>query len=123
MTAAVTIEDVKAISTQPGGLPLTIVKVITSEDGLYGLGCATFRGRYLAVHAAIEEHLKPFLRGRDVDQITEIWQMSMVNGYWRNGPVLNNAIAGVASSTCVVSRASRSSSCTISTSACSQSRP
>ena len=95
MTETVTIEDVQAISTQPGGLPLTIVKVTTSDDGLHGLGCATFRGRYLAVHAAVEDHLKPFLLGRDVDRITEIWQMSMVNGYWRNGPVLNNAISGV----------------------------
>lgn len=91
----VTIKDVKVIVTQPGQSQLVVVKVITSEPGLYGLGCATFKQRYHAVQAAIEQHLKPFVIGRDVSRIEEIWQMAMVNGYWRNGPVLNNAISGI----------------------------
>jgi mannonate dehydratase len=92
--ANVTIKDVQTILTQPEGSRLIIVKIITSQPGLYGLGCATFTQRFHAVHAAIEKHLKPFLIGRDVSRIEEIWQMGMVNGYWRNGPVLNNAISG-----------------------------
>ena len=95
MPKPVTIKDVKVILTQPGKSRLAIVKVMTSEPGLYGLGCATFTQRIFAVAAAIERHLKPFLLGRDVDRIEEIWNMSMVHGYWRNGPVLNNAISGV----------------------------
>ena len=91
----VTIKDIKTILTQPAGSRLIIVKVTTSDDGLYGLGCATFTQRFNAVVTAIEEHLKPFLIGRDVDRIEETWQMSSVNSYWRNGPVLNNAISGV----------------------------
>ena len=94
-SSRVTIKDVQVILTQPGSSRLVIVKVLTSESGLYGLGCATFTQRVFAVEAAIERHLKPFLIGRDVDRIEEIWQMSMVHGYWRNGPVLNNAISGV----------------------------
>jgi mannonate dehydratase len=91
----VTIQDIKTILTQPAGARLVIVKVLTSEPGLYGLGCATFTQRFHAVHTALEKHLKPFLIGRDVSRIEEIWQMAMVHGYWRNGPVLNNAISGV----------------------------
>ena len=57
---AVTIKDVEVIVTQPAGSRLVIVKVITSEPGLYGLGCATFTQRCHAVVTAIEKHLKPF---------------------------------------------------------------
>ncbi len=89
------IQDIRTILTQPGPARLVIVKVITSEPGLYGLGCATFTQRIHAVHAALDRHLKPFLVGWDVDRIEEIWQMAMVHGYWRNGPVLNNAISGI----------------------------
>ena len=95
MATPVTIQDIQCILTQPGHSRLAIVKVITSEPGLYGLGCATFTQRIFAVQAALERHLKPFLLGRDVSRIEEIWQMSMVHGYWRNGPVLNNAISGI----------------------------
>jgi mannonate dehydratase len=94
MTSPVTIQDVQTIITQPAGSRLIIIKLITSEPGLYGLGCATFTQRFHAVHAAVEKHLKPFLIGRDVSRIEEIWQMAMVHSYWRNGPVLSNAISG-----------------------------
>ena len=91
----VTIRDIKVIATQPERSHLIVVKVITSEPGLYGLGCATFTQRQHAVIAAIEKHITPFMLGRDVSRIEETWRMAMVHGYWRNGPVLNNAISGV----------------------------
>ncbi len=93
--AEITIQDVQVITTQPTSQRLVLVKIITSEPGLYGWGCATFTQRFHAVQAAVENHLKPFLIGQEVNRIEDIWQLLMVNGYWRNGPVLNNAISGV----------------------------
>ena len=89
------IRDVQTILTAPDGIRLVIVKILTSEPGLYGLGCATFTQRALVVHTAIEQYLKPFLIGRDVDEIEDIWQSSYVSSYWRNGPVLFNAMSGI----------------------------
>jgi mannonate dehydratase len=91
----ITIRDVKTILTAPEGINLVVVKIETSEPGLYGLGCATFTQRYLTVASAIEDHLKPFLIGKDVQRIEDTWQTAMVSGYWRNGPEFNNALSGV----------------------------
>ena len=91
----VKIQDIKVICTAPEGINLVVVKVITNQPGLYGLGCATFAYRHLTVKHLIEEYLKPLLVGRDVEDIEELWQLMHQNGYWRNGPIENNAIAGV----------------------------
>jgi mannonate dehydratase len=89
------ITRVKAICTAPDGIRLVVVKVETSEPGLYGLGCATFTQRPLVVVTAIEQYLEPFLIGRDPDDIEDIYQAAYVSSYWRSGPVLNNALSGV----------------------------
>lgn len=91
----VTIRSVKAIATAPQGANLVLVKVETSEPGLYGVGCATFTQRAEVVVTAINEYLNDFCVGRNADNIEDLWQACFVSSYWRNGPVLNNALSGL----------------------------
>ena len=88
------IRDVRTIVTQPTA-NLIVVKIETDEPELYGLGCATFTQRALVVETAVNDYLRPFLIGKDPADIEDIWQSCNVSAYWRNGPILNNAISGV----------------------------
>src|SRR5687768_2353449 len=90
-----TITNIRTILTAPDGIRLIVVRIDTNQPGLYGLGCATFTQRPLTVAAAVDEYLRPFLLGREVNGIEDAWQSAFVSSYWRNGPVLNNALSGV----------------------------
>ena len=89
------IKDISVIECQPSGVRLTVVKITTDQPGLYGYGCATFTQRADLVKPAVERYLKPFLMGKTTDRIEDIWQSCYDSSYWKNGPVLNNAISGI----------------------------
>ncbi len=88
------ITEVRVIVTCPMR-NYVVVKILTDEPGLYGVGDATLNGRELAVAAALTEHLVPLLIGRDPGRIEDIWQMLFRGTYWRGGPVLMTALAGI----------------------------
>ena len=89
------IRDISVIECEPAGVRLTVVKITTDQDGLYGYGCATFTQRADLVRPAVEKYLRPFLLGKTTDRIEDIWQSCYDSSYWKNGPVLNNALSGI----------------------------
>ena len=84
------ITKVSAIETAPMGSNLIVVRVDTNQP----YGCATYTQRHKAVVTAIEEYMDQLLTGRDALAINDAWSVMMNSSYWRNGPVLNNAISG-----------------------------
>ena len=91
-----TIKDVKVITTSGGrNYRWVFVKIITSEPGLYGIGSANNNYQTQAVISALETHLRPWLIGKDPNQIEDLWQSSHLKTYWRNGPVNNNVLSGM----------------------------
>ncbi|MDX6201149.1 MAG: mannonate dehydratase [Frankiales bacterium] len=89
------ITGVRTIVTAPENIPLVVVRVDTNEPGLYGLGCATFTQRFHAVVATVESHVAPLVLGRHPADIEDITRMVHLSSYWRDGPVLNNALSGL----------------------------
>src|ERR1700704_2905913 len=89
------IRDISVIATAPAGLRLTVVKITTDQDGLYGYGCGTYTQRAELVNLAVEKYLRPFLIGKPADRIDDLWHAMYNSSYWRNGPAENNALSGV----------------------------
>lgn len=89
------ITGVRAIETAPQkGCNLVVVRVDTNQPGLYGLGCATFTQRHKAVVTAVDEYMSQLLVGHDALDVEDAYQKVLNASYWRNGPVLNNALSG-----------------------------
>lgn len=89
------ITDVQVIVTCPARTNYVIVKILTDEPGLFGLGNGTLMGGELALAAMIEQHLAPRLIGSDPDRIEDTWQLLQRATYWRNGRALAAALAAI----------------------------
>ncbi|MDL5360772.1 galactonate dehydratase [Halalkalicoccus sp. NIPERK01] len=68
---------------------------IETSDGLVGWGEPVVEGRAKTVRAAVEELLDNYLLGEDPNRIEDHWQAMYRGGFYRGGPVLMSAIAGV----------------------------
>ncbi len=93
-----TITNVKSICCAPRRSPypsLVIVKVETSDPGLYGLGCASHTFRPLAVAASVDHYLNAIVQGRSADSIEDVWQLVYRSTNTRNGPIINCALSGL----------------------------
>jgi galactonate dehydratase len=68
---------------------------LETSDGLVGWGEPVVEGRAHTVRAAVEELLETYLLGEDPSRIEDHWQTMYRGGFYRGGPVLMSAIAGV----------------------------
>jgi len=67
---------------------------ITTDKGIVGWGEPVVEGKADTVKAAVEE-MAPVIIGRDAFQIEDIWQTLYRGGFYRGGPILMSAIAGI----------------------------
>ncbi|MFD1686100.1 galactonate dehydratase [Halobellus litoreus] len=68
---------------------------IETSDGRVGWGEPVVEGRARTVEAAVEELLDTYLLGEDPTPIEDHWQTMYRGGFYRGGPVLMSAIAGI----------------------------
>lgn len=88
------IKEVRCIRTRSDAT-WVIVKILTDQPGLYGIGSASDYSHCAAVVAAIEEVLGPRILGREASHIEDLWQSVYTSSYWRNGSILNTALGGI----------------------------
>ncbi|HRE50025.1 MAG TPA: galactonate dehydratase [Flavitalea sp.] len=67
---------------------------ITTDEGLAGWGEPVIEGRAATVKAAVEE-LMEYLVGKDPMNIEDHWNTMYRGGFYRGGPILMSAIAGI----------------------------
>lgn len=67
---------------------------IDTDEGVVGWGEPVVEGRAHTVAAAVEE-LSDYLVGRDPRNVQDLWNVMYRAGFYRGGPVMMSAIAGV----------------------------
>lgn len=68
---------------------------IETSDGRVGWGEPTIEGRAKTVATAVERLLETTLIGEDPSRIEDHWQAMYTGGFYRGGPILMSAIAGI----------------------------
>jgi len=68
---------------------------VETSDGLVGWGEPVVEGRAATVERAVEELIEGYLLGEDPLRIEDHWQTMYRGGFYRGGPVLMSAIAGI----------------------------
>ncbi len=74
--------------------PRWVFVEIDTDEGLSGWGEAVLEGRADTVIAAVKE-LEPLLIGKDPAYINDLWQAMYRGSFYRGGPILMSAIAGI----------------------------
>lgn len=74
--------------------PRWVFLEVQTDEGLSGWGEPVLEGRADTVIAAVKE-LEPILIGSDPRKINDLWQAMHTSAFYRGGPVLMSAIAGV----------------------------
>ncbi|MFC8790627.1 galactonate dehydratase [Streptomyces cinereoruber] len=67
---------------------------VETDEGITGWGEPVVEGRAHTVAAAVEE-LSDYLVGQDPLRIEDHWQVLTKGGFYRGGPVLSSAVAGI----------------------------
>lgn len=74
--------------------PRWLFLAVDTDAGITGWGEPIVEGRAATVMAAVEE-LGEYLLGRDPRSINDIWQTLYRGGFYRGGPILMSALAGI----------------------------
>ncbi len=75
--------------------PRWVFLKVTTDDGAVGWGEPVVEGRAKTVRTAVEELMDNYLLGEDPADIERHWERMYRGGFYRGGPVLMSAIAGV----------------------------
>lgn len=74
--------------------PRWLFMKVNTDEGICGWGEPIIEGRAATIAAAVRE-MEGYLIGRDPTHIEDIWQVLYRGGFYRGGPVLMSAIAGI----------------------------
>ncbi|HIE37635.1 TPA: galactonate dehydratase [Candidatus Bipolaricaulota bacterium] len=68
---------------------------VETTDGLVGWGEPVVEGRVRTVMAAVRELMEKYVLGMDISRIEDVWQVLYRGGFYRGGPILMSALAGI----------------------------